>query len=884
MTNSRWQALVPRYLTGLVVCVLLLGLADGLWKGVFAGGIYWFDLDRERNLPSWFSGLLFFLVGLAALLAYFRERAYHRGIKLRWMWVGVALIMFALSLDEITVLHENILWREIRVWAVGRGDWAYFLTQWQLLFAPWILFAFLFLALFLRTRLGSDREPERPTGPRQIRGWVLGGLSMWAGALALESVRSWTQALGAAWYQASVVMEESAEMLGAILLLGAVLRYLRRIGPDPTETVLDPPVPRVSVAPTIAAVVGAFALISTTAILAAWDRAAESSQPPRLVEQALKDRDPWLKRAREALQSRPETPWFDDLRFRQPLLPEQAREVAESFRRWLWEEDSGEVAVELNSDREPRVFFLSYRLAGNPPRVLVGSGSGANAAIEDLRGQLDQVEPTPGLIRWAKIDVVRTVHAWSTHQSTLSGDGTRSAFAPSLEGVAFPRESRIALLPEELSTHQLVGRGRNLAKAQVRNYLSRGNPYLRPGAENDRFLSQPAFSFNSNSFLLLPDSVQELYRGHPVFGELDGALLTDAAIQGGEYLIRAVDTEGRFRYRYQAAEDQVDADYNILRHSGTLLSMLQLYQVTSEPRLLEAAERGLKFLEQTIHRPTPDEERLVVVEKGFIKLGGNALAVIAMAEHIAATGNPKYSETALRLGLSLAENLSPEGIFRTHKESFPDGSATDFRSEYYPGEAILALLRLHRLDSNGPWLELAGRAARQVIQSRASTITADLPHDHWLLYGLAELDELEPRPEYVAHALRLTKSILVSQNRQPLYRDWLGSYNSPPRSTPTATRTEGLLAGYRLLRSRRFPHPPEDLLLAIELGLRFQLQTRLEPATALYLEVPDPGLGGFRRSLTSFEIRIDYVQHNISSLLGYLELFGAPREREEVIS
>ena len=30
---------------------------------VKAGGVYWFDLDKERNLSTWFSGVLFFLFG-----------------------------------------------------------------------------------------------------------------------------------------------------------------------------------------------------------------------------------------------------------------------------------------------------------------------------------------------------------------------------------------------------------------------------------------------------------------------------------------------------------------------------------------------------------------------------------------------------------------------------------------------------------------------------------------------------------------------------------------------------------------------------------------------------------------------------------------------------
>ena len=48
----------------------------------------------------------------------------------------------------------------------------------------------------------------------------------------------------------------------------------------------------------------------------------------------------------------------------------------------------------------------------------------------------------------------------------------------------------------------------------------------------------------------------------------------------------------------------------------------------------------------------------------------------------------------------------------------------------------------------------------------------------------------------------------------------------------------------------------------------FQRRCQLTPENALYLPRPDRALGGFRRSLTHWEVRIDYVQHNLSALLG----------------
>ena len=48
--------------------------------------------------------------------------------------------------------------------------------------------------------------------------------------------------------------------------------------------------------------------------------------------------------------------------------------------------------------------------------------------------------------------------------------------------------------------------------------------------------------------------------------------------------------------------------------------------------------------------------------------------------------------------------------------------------------------------------------------------------------------------------------------------------------------------------------------------------TQFQPESVMYLLDPQEALGGFHNSLTNFEIRIDYVQHNVSSILCLAEI------------
>jgi hypothetical protein len=154
---------------------------------------------------------------------------------------------------------------------------------------------------------------------------------------------------------------------------------------------------------------------------------------------------------------------------------------------------------------------------------------------------------------------------------------------------------------------------------------------------------------------------------------------------------------------------------------------------------------------------------------------------------------------------------------------------------------------------------------------------AELTHDHWLLYALNELYRHRPELLYLDQAMRIAGAISMAQNRQPAFPDYLGSYYNPPRSTPTATRSEGLLAAYRLARDFGLEREARSILETVRLNIGFQLATQVLPERALYLRDPERCLGGFTRSLTNFEIRIDYVQHNISALVALYRLLESER-------
>ncbi len=557
-------------------------------------------------------------------------------------------------------------------------------------------------------------------------------------------------------------------------------------------------------------------------------------------------------------------PWFDEL-VREPPLTATAEQdllrfIADSL---LDPSQTISLPSTLRKDRTPRMLFASVSDGKGPARVLRGAGRGAGEASQDLLTQLGQEDEAP---RWVKIDLVRAV----VRRTQVNPD--RMLDLPrSLYGLAFAKDTKLAFLPEELVAHTLVNSDHHLV---LRNIGRRPEAIL--GIEQlvtafrDRSLD--FYRFSTASIFADHKETVALYRGHRRFDLLTPELLLEAATQAGRYLIRAVDAEGKFDYAYRPKTDELKDDYNILRHAGTIYSMAELYEVTGDSDLLRAAERAIGYLARATQPCEIEKQKVTcVVEGGFVKLGGNALAMVALSKYAEVTGKDNRRALIDDLGRWILATQDTSGEFKVHKLAVATGKLAQFTSGYYPGEAALALLR--RGGSEPAWLDAAARATRWLIDVRDRGVeTQRLNHDHWLLYALNDLHRRRPDPINLRHAERITRAILAKQNLDPTYEDWLGSYYRPPRSTPTATRSEGLSAAYRLQRDFGKPHAAQEVLNGLKRGIRFQLQTQFRPETVLYLQDPQRALGGFRRGLTHYEIRIDYVQHNISALLALRQI------------
>ncbi|MCH9651637.1 MAG: hypothetical protein K0U98_25650 [Deltaproteobacteria bacterium] len=475
----------------------------------------------------------------------------------------------------------------------------------------------------------------------------------------------------------------------------------------------------------------------------------------------------------------------------------------------------------------------------------------------------------------ATADDIRTGHLkvdlafWQGEEERFDSEGQSTAQSL-LDGIWLPKPD-VTLLPEEMLSRRMLDDRGDLHSGRLARYLTEKGRSLEALNGNPSKSGSPFRRLRFQSIAEGPDGeAMPLFRGNSTAPSITPDSLLEAARAGGEYLLRHHQPNGLFDYSYRAKRDKYDDSYNLLRHAGTCYALLELYEATGDARYRAAARLGLEKLLTKARPPKPEHREAhfeAIVSPGEeAKLGGAALTILALMRYREASGESLWLDRARNLATFLVFQQEPSGHFFS-KYFYGPPDPEPFESIYYPGEAILSLMRLYREDPDPRWLETARKGADWLMDVRdTGKAVKDLPHDHWLLMGLNELHQVTEDPRYAQHGARIAQAIIEAQRTAGPPLDWVGSYYTPPRSTPTATRSEALVAMVHL--AKRVRMDPTPYLEALRRAASFQLRCQLTEQNSLYLPRPDLALGGFRRSLTNWEVRIDYVQHNLSALLG----------------
>ncbi|MCZ8014056.1 MAG: Mur ligase family protein [Limnobacter sp.] len=462
-------------------------------------------------------------------------------------------------------------------------------------------------------------------------------------------------------------------------------------------------------------------------------------------------------------------------------------------------------------------------------------------------------------------------YSWAQFKKELSKT-KRNYFR---RGVVLDLDFECLFLETELNANAMLIAGSDIETAQLN--IGNFNRYARRKYGQAFVLDdsdhKPVWLFNTVGVYLGPDALDPVrlhqdgpFVGNRIISELDVDSTTRFVTKGSDFLSRQVNQNGRFVYGLFPCFDREVSGYNTLRHASSTYAMLEAWEVSRSPELFNSIELALNYLVKNlihvISLPSlpPGNEMAFLVDTGNeVKLGGNAVCVLALCKYTELTGNRQYMQLLERLAHGMAAMFNTNTGQFVHVLNFPDLSVKEvFRIIYYDGEAAFALMRLYRLTRKPAYLELVERAFEYFIHARH-----DRSHDHWLSYCVNELTVYKPLRKYFEFGVRN-------------FQDYLDFVLE--RITTFPTLLELMMAAEQMLQRMRDLPELQDLLGEVDLEKFYRaLHIRANrliaghfwPELAMFFANPQRIEGSFFIRHQAFRVRIDDVEHYLSGLIAY---------------
>ncbi len=356
-----------------------------------------------------------------------------------------------------------------------------------------------------------------------------------------------------------------------------------------------------------------------------------------------------------------------------------------------------------------------------------------------------------------------------------------------------------------------------------------------------------------------------LQMGYRKLPKLTSSLIIQIVQKGSMYLARQTLKSGKFIYGYYPCSGNPYLYYSIIRHFGTIYSMLEAYESFETMGNATLGKALTRAIEYGIHnnckmRTLPNgKEAAYVHEYGEICIGGNGLALLALTKYTTVMRSKKYLSLMRALAQGILSMQQENGAF-IHSLDADDFSIKErFIISFYDGEAALGLLRLYAITQDDELL-------KSVEQLFAHFIATDYHkyHDHWVAYAVNDLTMRVPKREYFAFGIRNFKALP--------YIDFADNFAPAQLEMIMATesmlhRMSGIPEMTDLFKVESFDI--DKLEKAMERRVILTINCFVWPETAMYFYSPEKAVYGFHDRVSAFRIRIDDIQHSISGLLAY---------------
>ena len=347
------------------------------------------------------------------------------------------------------------------------------------------------------------------------------------------------------------------------------------------------------------------------------------------------------------------------------------------------------------------------------------------------------------------------------------------------------------------------------------------------------------------------------FRRHPTDERPATARLEELVGLCAGYLARNQLEDGRFMLHYLAAENVLRGRAGIARdcHAGWVL--VRAARELGGDVLRTSADRAVATMGSMLRRDADgtwlasDDGRPAIAEIAFTLLALSGLDV----------DHPLRAH-ARELATTLWNCVDRHGRLRTHKAREHDADAYQ---DFYPGEAMLALGRACRAGIAQP--------DERVLERIRSYYLHRCRHRHhlgqtsWWIQAAAEWAAVTGDTRWSDFAFEIAARMPGLQSAAS--GGFLTDFQPDSPGATTAFFLEGLGAAAGLARAAGEDKLHSTYASAWDRGVRFLDRLVYHERDASLLPNPAFAVGGLRSSLVCSEVRIDFVQHFLSTLLDH---------------
>ncbi|MBI3035527.1 hypothetical protein HYY71_04335 [Candidatus Woesearchaeota archaeon] len=307
-------------------------------------------------------------------------------------------------------------------------------------------------------------------------------------------------------------------------------------------------------------------------------------------------------------------------------------------------------------------------------------------------------------------------------------------------------------------------------------------------------------------------------------------------------------------YEYLPFEKKHADETHPLREMGAMWAISKLSSFFDDAEHKQLAERGFRYFEQSFAYDQENDFYYVNITKD-VKLGYSAFAILSLLEL-------QHTKKDFYL------NKFANGLLRQQQS---DGSLSPFffsnRSsgvDYYPGEALLALMHLYEYSHNSDYAKAVEKAFPYYLEYwKSNPNEAFVP---WQTQAYYKLYKVNSNKEIAKFIFDMNDFIIKE------YSAGSCDFFNFRKGMVIAAYIEGMNKAYQLAKERGDKKRAECYGNFIKNGSDYILGLQITKKSDFIEHFDDAAIGGFVGNANSYSMRVDRNQHAVMALMEAYQL------------